>query len=66
MVSKCVDEAFMSRGFRNWKDAMASLTQQEQSKSHKEAMNIIVTVPSCYKDCAKMLSSQHAKEKVDN
>ena len=22
--------------------------------------------PSCYKDCAEMLSSQHAKEKADN
>ena len=25
-ASKCVDEAFTSRGFRNWKDATASFT----------------------------------------
>ena len=29
-------------------------------------MHAIFSVPSCYKDCAEMLSSQHAKEKADN
>ena len=29
-------------------------------------MHAIVTVPSCYKDFAEMLSSQYAKEKADN
>ena len=65
MASKCSDEVFTSRGFCNWKDAMASFTRHEQSKSHKEATHAIFTVPSCYKDCAEMLS-QHAKEKSDN
>ena len=66
MASKCVDEAFTSRGFSNWKDATASFARHEQSKCHKEATHAIVTVPSCYKDCAEMLSSQHAKEKADS
>ena len=66
MASKCLDEAFTSRGFCNWKDATASFTRHEQSKSHKEAAHAIFTVPSCYKDCGEMLSSQHAKEKSDN
>ena len=66
MASKCADEAFTSRGFSNWKDATASFARHEQSKCHKEATHAIVTVPSCYKDCAEMLSSQHAKEKADS
>ena len=66
MASKCSDEAFTSRGSCNWNDATASFTRHEQSKSHKEATNTIFTVSSCYKDCAEMLSSQHAKEKADN
>ena len=44
----------------------ASFTRHKQSKSHKEAMHAIFAVPSCYKDCAEMLFSQHAKEKADN
>ena len=34
--------------------------------SHKEAMHAIFVVLSCYKDCAEMQSSQHAKEKADS
>ena len=66
MASKCADEAFMSRRFSNRKDATASFTWHQQSKSHKEATYAIVTVTSCYKGCIEMLSSQHIKEKADN
>ena len=48
MASKCSDEAFTSRGFCNWKDATASFTRHElsksESKSHKEATHAIFTV----------------------
>ena len=62
MASKCVDEAFTSRGFSNWKDAKVFFTKHEQISCHKEAVDAVVTVPSSYKDCAEMLSSQHAKK----
>ena len=32
----------------------------------KEAVHAVVSAPSSYKDCAEMLSSQHAKEKIEN
>ena len=66
MASKCGDEAFTSRGFSNWKDAKVAFTKHEQTKCHKEAVHAMVTVPSSYKDCAEMLSSQHVKEKAEN
>ena len=43
---------------------MQRLRLQDTSKvSHTHA---VVIVPSCYKDCAEMLSSQHAKERSDS
>ena len=64
MASKCADEAFTSRGFSNWKDATASFARHEQSKCHKEATHAIVTVPSCYKDCAEMLFLSMLKRRL--
>ena len=35
-------------------------------RCHKEAVDAVITVPSSYKDCAEILSSQHAKDKANN
>ena len=48
--------------FSNWKDAKAVINHHEQTKCHKEAVQTVVALPKDYRDCAEMLSSQHAKE----
>lgn len=66
LSSKCADQAFTSRGFSNWKDAKVAFKNHEQTSCHKEAVQMVVVVPKCYKDCAELLSTEHAKEKADN
>ena len=61
-----LEESFITRGFSNWKDAKVAFVKHENSNYHKEAVHSTITVPKCYKDCAEMLSTQHAKEKGDN
>ncbi len=39
------DQAFIRRGFTNWKDGPESFRRHEESKCHKEAHEMIVTIP---------------------
>ena len=48
--------------FSNWKDAKAFRNHHEQTKCHKEAAQTVVALPKDYRNCAEMLSLQHAKE----
>ena len=64
MASKCIDEAFTTRGLVV--TGKVAFTKHEQSRCHKEAVDAVITVPSSYKDCAEILSSQHAKDKANN
>ena len=66
LATKCTDQAFISKGFHNWKDATVAFNKHEKTGCHKDAVQMVVVLPKCYKDCGEMLSSQHAKEKADN
>ena len=66
VTSRCADKAFTSTGFSNWKDAKVAFRNHEQTKCHKEAVQTVVALPKDYRDCAELLSSQHAKEKANN
>ena len=60
------DPSFSYKGFSNWKDGTIAFKKHESSVSHKEAMQVMVTIPSSCPDVGEMLSKQHAKEKWDN
>ena len=66
LAAKCTDQAFISTGFHNWKDATVSFNKHEKTGCHKDAIQMMVFIPKCYKDCGEMLSSEHAKEKAEN
>lgn len=66
LKEKCTDNAFISRGFSNWKDALASFRKHEESKCHKEAVDRVLVIPSTCKDCSSMLSNEHTKIKANS
>jgi len=57
------DEAFISKGFYNWKDATVKYVEHESSNCHKEAVLKVVTVKST--DVADILSAKLAKDKME-
>ena len=54
----------MTRGFSNWKDGTLGIRNHEKCASHKEAEQIMITIPSCYKDIGEQLSNTHAQQKI--
>lgn len=58
------DLAFTSKGY--WKDATISFKNHEASTSHKDAMQVVVVIPSTCQDVGEMLSQEHACEKSEN
>ncbi len=60
------DNAFTSSGFKNWKDATISFKNHEASASHKQALQVVVVIPSTFPDVGEMLSREHAQEKSEN
>ena len=66
MVLKQGGAAFIYKGFCNWKDATVGMKIHELSACHKTVMEIMVVLPSSYKDVGEQLSQQHANEKRDN
>ncbi len=51
------DQAFISRGFTNWKDGPECFCRHEESKCHKEAYDMIVSIPNTVPNVGKMLST---------
>ena len=41
------EDAFLRTGFRNWKKALTSFSDHQQSKCHLAALTFEVTVPHC-------------------
>ena len=60
------DLAFTSKGFKNWKDATISFKNHEASASHKDALQVVVVIPSTCQDVGELLSQEHAREKREN
>ena len=56
----------MSKGFCNWKDASVCFKKHKQSSCHKEAVEMMISIPASTRDVGEMLSSQLAIEKKKN
>ena len=56
----------VSKGFCNWKDETLSFRKHEQSLCHKEAVEMIVTLPPTVHNVDEMISQQHAMKKYKN
>ena len=53
-------------GFYIWKDSPESFRRHEESKCHKEAHDIIVTIPNTLPSVGKMLSTIHSKKQYES
>lgn len=60
------DDAFAKSGYSHWKKALERFDKHENSASHREALDLLVTIPSSTSDVGEMLSSAHAEEKAEN
>ena len=49
LKATCVDAAFISRGYCNWKDAINAFKKHEESKCHKDSVQTITIMPKHYK-----------------
>ncbi len=62
----CKDETFSKTGFCNWKKALSKFDKHEQTMSHREAIGVVVTIPSTTKNVGEMLSSSLADQRSRN
>ena len=57
------DLAFTVKG---WKDGTIGIKKHEGSGSHKDALLVVIVIPSTCHDVEDMLVKQHKQEKKDN
>lgn len=60
------EQAFLLKGFCNWKDATDCFRRHEQSKCHKDALQVMVVLPNSVRDIGETLSTAHARNKAEN
>jgi hypothetical protein len=60
------EPAFVSKGLCNWRDATVLFKNHESSLCHKEAMQLVVTLPATCPDVGEMLSREMADQTRDN
>ena len=56
----------VTRGFSNWKDATTGFKNHVKSACHREAVEVLVTLPATTRDVGEHLSHEHAVQKVNN
>ena len=56
----------VTRGFSNWKDGTICFRKHEDNATHKEAVEVMITLPAATRDIGEQLSQQHAAQKVKN
>ena len=56
----------MTRGFCNWKNGTLSFKNHELSGCHKEAVEVMITIPATTPNIGEMLSNQHSTSKGRN
>ena len=56
----------MTRGFSNWKDGTLSFKKHEKSSCHREAVEVMITLPATTCNVSELLSKQHAIQKIKN
>ena len=62
----CSDQAFVTRGYCNWKDVVMAFKEHEESKCHKESTHEMLIIPSQHCNVGEMLSGQLARQKAVN
>ena len=62
-ISGYMDEMFTSTGFSNWKKAIEKFEKHQSSKSHREAIDLVIKIPSATKNVGEMLNKSHAEQK---
>ena len=50
----------------NWKDGTVRFRAHENSAAHREAIDVMITLPSTTRDVGEQLSCEHATQKVKN
>ena len=60
------DEAFTRSGFSNWKKALERFEKHQSTLEHREAIELVKTIPNATKDVGGMLSGVHAQQKAEN
>ena len=63
--SSNLDLAFISNGFTNWKDTTVKFAIHEASKCYKEAVLMMVILPSSTKNMAESLPNALKREKLE-
>ena len=53
----------VSSGYCNWKDAPAAFRKHQESKTHCEAVEVMITLPNTMSDVGELLSNAHKREK---
>ena len=57
------DQAFITKGFTNWRDATKAFKKQVKTSCHSEA---ILTFKGNTADIGELLSTEHQREKSEN
>ncbi len=60
------ETTFSKAGFTNWKKALEKFDKHQSTSSHRESVELLVTIPSNTKDVGEMLSKAHAEQKAEN
>ena len=63
---RSLEPAFISRGFNNWKDATMLFRKHEESGCHKDATQVVITIPKDTPDVGEILSHTLAVERKEN
>ena len=63
LLTKQYEHMQVTKGFSNWKDATISFRNHQASACHREAVEVVITIPSTTQDIGEQLSHQHAAQK---
>jgi hypothetical protein len=53
----------VSKGYCNWKDATSAFRKHQESETHCEAVEAMITLPKTTSDVGELLSKAHKEEK---
>ena len=56
----------VTKGFCSWKDATRAFKKHQLSDCHREAVEVVVSLPKTCSDIGEQLSEQYSKEKENN
>ena len=63
---RSLEPALITRGFNNWKDATMLFRKHEESGCHKDATQVVITIPKDTPDVGEILSHTLAVERKEN